>query len=298
MCTDNYSDLIINTKANIGSGMFGSVFKATYKSYPCAAKVLVLHALQIATDLPTGDNVPIEAQNAFDKECDFLQSLIHKNIVKHIATLTQPGSKHPILVMELMHNSLKGYLLDNKENEIPMLHQISLCCDIAKALTYIHSRDIIHRDLCDDNILLKIAGAMPQAKISDFGMSTILPQDMSATLTGLCHRQVYFPPEVREVPYHYHSSVDIYSFGVIGIQIVQNKTHLKMSDLDPLYNNIPEVHLMKKTIHMCDLDPLYNNIPEVLMKKTIHMCIFNDKNNRPKAADIAEKLSQDCNTIS
>ena len=70
--------------------------------------------------------------------------------MRHLATVIEPSSKLPMLVMELMDCSLKQYLEDKQDNELSFLHQISLCSDISKGLEFLHGENIIHRDLCDD----------------------------------------------------------------------------------------------------------------------------------------------------
>ncbi len=49
--------------------------------------------------------------------------------------------------------------------------QISLSKDVSCGLAYIHSKQIIHCDLCGDNILLQLTQPVPIANISDFGIS-------------------------------------------------------------------------------------------------------------------------------
>ena len=126
--------------------------------------------------------------------------------------------------MELMDCSLQHYL---KEGSIlPLFKQVNLCQDVSKGLAFLHDNSIIHHDLCDDNILLILTCPQPKAKISDFGMSRLLPEDyVTTTLTSIGHRAVYLPPEASEDPSRYSYTLDIYSFGVVATQIVQSKSH-------------------------------------------------------------------------
>ena len=108
--------------------------------------------------------------------------------------------------MELMECNLKEYIKGKQEKKLSLLCQLSLCLDIAKGLKFLHSQEIIHRDLCDVNILIvnHWGELCPTAKVADFGMSRILPHEyISATLTGLAHRLAYLPSEARDDPYHY-----------------------------------------------------------------------------------------------
>ena len=209
------------------------------------------------------------ALEAFRKECKYLKSLAHKNIVRHLATVTERISNLPILVMELMDCSLKQYLDDRQNQPLTIISQTSLCSDIAEGLEFLHAKKLIHRDLCDDNILLKITGDTPTAKIADFGMSRILPHDyLSKTLTGLGHRQVYLPPEAMEDPYHYSHTLDVYSFGVLATQIIQVKVNIR---------DKKELHVEFKKISK-----------KHKLKNIVRSCLSDDKNKRPHAAVVAK----------
>lgn len=244
------------------------MFKGTYKGQPCVAKLLTHHAQQMATggSFQATVGIQTEALKAFHNECDFLETLRHENIVCHLATLTEPNSNLPVLVMELMDCNLKKYLESQKSNALSLLWQINLCLEIAMGLEYLHSENIIHRDLCDVNILInkKSDDTCPQAKVADFGMSKLLPGDyVTETITALGHRQVYLPPEAAEGYYSY--SLDIYSFGVIAVQVVHTKPLVRMKS---------------------EVESLLEEIPDSKLKNVICSCLSEDRRSRPQAADI------------
>ena len=227
-------------------------------------------AMEMITEIKMR-KVQTAALEGFQKECEYLKSLVHNKIVCHIATVTEPNANLPILVMELMDSSLKQFLEEKQHQKIPRHQELSLCYDIVHDLAFLHSHNIIHRDLCDDNVLLKDTGVISTAKISDFGMSTILPHEsMSKTLTGLGHRQVYLPPEAMDDPYHYSHTLDVYSFGVLATQIIQVRTNLKNKrELRGLLDTILETH------------PL---------KHIIRPCLSENKRDHPQAADVAKQI--------
>ena len=238
-------------KDKLGTGAFGVVFKGSYKSSPCAVKVLHEVAMEIQTKIPAGqENEP--ASSAFDCECKFLESLKHPNIVQHLSTDKHPLSGNVVLVIELMDCNLRSCLADI--DNLTSHCQVSLSKDVASGLAYIHSRQIIHRDLCGDNILLSLLQPVPVAKISDFGMSRLLdPSEMSSTLTAVGHRKGYLPPEALRLEEEiYDQRLDVFSLGVIIAQIVCKVENVRtMKDRLSLVAQIPIVHKLYVIITHC-----------------------------------------------
>ena len=205
------------------------------------------------TNLPAGQKNDGTVK-AFDHECEFLESFQHPNIVQHLSTDEHPMSGSTILVTELMDCNLRSYLSGTGE-ESPTSHcQLSLTKDVVSGLVYIHSRQIIHRDLCADNILLRLSQPVPVAKISDFGMSRLLdPSQMSHTLTAVAHRIGYLPSEaLRLEDEEYDHSLDVFSLGVIMGQIVLKVETVKTEkERSFLVSQIPITHWLKPIISVC-----------------------------------------------
>ena len=175
-----------------------------------------------------------------------------------------------ILVTELMDCNLRSYLSGLGEESLTSRYQISLSKDVASGLAYIHRRQIIHRDLCGDNILLTLSQPVPVAKISDFGMSRLLdPSQKSSTLTAIGHRMGYLPPEaLRLEGEEYDRSLDVFSLGVIIVQIVCKVETVKTAkDRSFQVSQIPPKHRLKLIISHC---------------------LHKDKRRRPTARDVCE----------
>ena len=234
----------------IGIGAFGTVFRGTYKGLVCAAKMLTHHAQFYASGMKAQPTVQELALKSLQKECEFLKKISHSNVVDYIATVIEPHSNLPILVMELMDCSLKSYLEGRQSELLPTTFQISLFLDISRGLEFLHSKSLIHRDICDDNVLLRVKDNIPRAKISDFGMSRLIPQDhMSSTLSALGHRQIYLPPEAAEYPVNYTDTLDVYALGVLGLQIALMEIRVK--DCNDLLAKLSENHSLRKIIVAC-----------------------------------------------
>ena len=269
-CQKINEDLTVFLDERLGKGAFGAVFKCSYRGELCAVKILIYEAVEMQTNIPMGKSE--EASKAFDRECEFLESLQHPNVVLYLSSAKHPKSGGTILVLELMDCSLTSYLSGLGDESLTSECEISLSKDMACGLTYIHSKQIIHRDLCGDNILLKLTRPVPAAKISDFGMSRLYdPSKISHTLTAVGHRMVYLPLEaIRLDKEKYDSSLDVFSYGVIMVQIVCKLETIKsMEDRSLHVAQIPHTHRLKKLIDRC---------------------LQKDMRRRPSASDICESI--------
>ena len=109
----------------------------------------------------------------FEQECEFLSTIRHPNIVQYLGTYQDPDMGLPVLLMELMDDSLTHFL-ETSTQPIPYHIQVNICHDITLALSFLHSNGIIHRDLSSNNVLL--IGNV-RAKVTDFGMARIGDQN-------------------------------------------------------------------------------------------------------------------------
>ena len=105
----------------------------------------------------------------FELECEFLSAMKHPNIVQFLAFCRDSSTGLPVILMELMDNNLTNFLGDSTE-PVPYHIQVNLCHDVIRALSFLHSNDIIHRDLSSNNVLLF---SNIRAKVSDFGMARL-----------------------------------------------------------------------------------------------------------------------------
>jgi len=156
----------------------------------------------------------------------------HENVVQWYGTITDPTAGKTALFMEQMAGSLTEFLKGYNVNGLPLPYytQRNICHDVVRALVYLHSNGIIHRDLSSNNVLLTGNGS--RAKVTDFGTSKLincmapLPQ---ATGIGMLNSQIpmiqcpgapaYMPPEALNIPAHYSDKLDCFSFGVLIIQV-------------------------------------------------------------------------------
>ena len=123
--------------------------------------------------------------------------------------------------MELMDESLTSFLEQPADPPpLPLHVQVDICHDVAQALSHLHHHEVLHRDLSSNNVLL-IGGR--RAKVTDFGMAKLLGSDPRLTPTYCPGTNGYMSPEALADPPAYTSKLDVFSCGVLFVQIITRK---------------------------------------------------------------------------
>ena len=198
----------------IGRGAYGTVHKGTYQGKPVAIKrihrLLLENARYHQSDY---DHV----QQEFVRECDLLASLEHPHVVKFIGVFDVKGDK--ALVMELLHGTLKDYLSKKKDAGMEVDEACRITFQIVEGLKYLHGHDppLVHRDLNGKNVLFTETGLV---KISDLGQAKYRPSDLGYLTTKAPGCLPYMAPEVLGKDPQYTEKMDMFSLGVLMLQIV------------------------------------------------------------------------------
>ena len=196
---------------SLGTGSYGGVCKARCDGLLCAAKIM--HP----TLFDLRDPGTISYLRRFEEECRLLSSAQHPNVVQYLGTCSDPDTRLPVLLMELCDESLCRFL-ERSPAAVPYHIQVNISHDITLALVYLHLNRLTHRDLTGNNVLM-IAGA--RAKVTDFGMSKLASVNPHTTPMTLCPGNLqYMSPEALEEPPSYTDKLDVFSFGVILVQIM------------------------------------------------------------------------------
>ena len=141
----------------LGRGAFGKVNLAMHK---LVRKLVALKSLNKEQMYSNKDQ-----KARLLKEVNLLLKLRHSAVVKIYETIET--EKHVVIVMELCAGGdLLNYVRKRRKLKEPVAKKIFK--QIIDGLCYIHSKNICHRDIKLDNILLDGAG---NVKIGDFGVS-------------------------------------------------------------------------------------------------------------------------------
>ena len=176
-------------------------------------------------------------QNYFSKEYQLmLEFKGHSNIVNchDFSVVSNPDGPGCALYirMELL-KPLKEVLKTETFSEARIVQLgIDICC----ALEICERRDVIHRDIKPDNIMMSEFGNF---KLGDFGIARTMEKTMSASMAGT---DWYMAPEVAK-KMKYGKSVDTYSLGLVlywllndgRLPFVPEKDRISVKDMQTAY---------------------------------------------------------------
>lgn len=118
-----------------------------------------------------------------------------------------------------------------KRDRVPEQEAAFVLYNILLGLEYLHQKDIIHRDLKLENILI---GNDNTIKLCDFGWCSE-PGDLNRRI--VCGTYEYMAPEVVRQEF-YDCKIDIWSLGVIAFELVHKYSPFKAPDRTKVFQNI------------------------------------------------------------
>jgi len=284
-----YKDVKIFKSQKLGVGSYGAVYRASCDQLPCAAKLLHPTLIEDRLEgLPSCGSVKEHRKpfNRFQQECQFLSRFRHPNIIQYIGVCWDSTSNLPGLIMELMDESLTDFLDRRSFKPLPFHVAFNICQDIALAICFLHANNIWHRDLSSNNILML---GDRRAKVSDFGMARMFSELVPGgpTKTTAPGTSAYMPPEsLEEVP-EYSEKIDVFSYGILVVQILSGRfpkpsRRLRSVPGGSMYEKVPEVERRKDHI-----DLIASNHPLLQLARD---CISDSDHDRPSAREVAKKL--------
>ncbi len=193
----------------IGRGGMGIVFRARDRRLQRNVAIKILPP-QLAFQQ--------DIRSRFLREAATSAQLSHPNIVP-IFTVDEAGDI-VFFVMGLVAGvNLAQYIHDNGVTSAT--ETVRILREIAGALAYAHSRNVIHRDIKPDNILLEAETG--RVMVTDFGIARAVMEgtDNRLTTTGVAiGTPAYMSPEQSAGDQNVDGRSDLYSLGVVGYQLL------------------------------------------------------------------------------
>ena len=271
----------------LGTGSYGSVVKARLDDLPCAAKIL--HQIIMRSDDPGAHDFAAR----YEQECRLLRDLRHPCIVTFLGLVETPHTLQPILLMELMDESLTSFLERDATHPLPFYLQVNITHNTCLALAYLHAKGVIHRDMSSNNVLIN---AGTRAKVTDFGMSKIADGNPRMTRSGLTQcpgTLAFMPPEALRPKPSYTDKLDIFSAGVLIIQVISRK-YPEPTDASKIVDD-PTAPTGEKMIFIPELERRASDIRRVPSDHTLlsiaRHCLKDRDRERPSAAELCQRLA-------
>jgi serine/threonine protein kinase len=249
----------------ISSGVYVSVYKASYKGKDVAIKVFRGHD-----------------REAFEKEVELLRrsnDKYVKNIVNYLGSTSLSsigqGEQH---VFEYCPGTVEKRLESNEQ--LSLSKRVAIARDIASGMSCLHEANIILRNLSSANVLLK---ANEVAVVSNLRLACVMPNRRKKAKFGIVRDFPRTAPEITAGE-EYDQSSDVYSFGVILIELVCHKT----------LENLKVFYTPKKCI---DTEKLESSVPNDENLKNLYNVATNCLNVDPKKRPTFKSLIVELGSI-
>lgn len=199
-------------QTQLGKGAYGIVWRAVdRRTKQVVAVKKIFDAFQNSTD----------AQRTF-REVMFLQALKHDNIIKLLNVHRADNDKDIYLVFEFMETDLHAVI---RARILEDIHKQFILYQLLKTLKYLHSAELLHRDMKPSNLLLNSDCLM---KVADFGLARSIltlerEQVTKPVLTDYIATRWYRAPEILLGSTKYTKGVDMWSVGCILGELMLEK---------------------------------------------------------------------------
>lgn len=211
----------------LGRGAAGKVIKARDRVLKKKVAIKVLH--KVEPDLLLN----------FQNEARAMSLMTHENIAAVLDFGATSGGR-PYMVMEFIQGDSLKKVLQSHEC-LPWRSVVTIAIQLCRALTYAHSKGVIHRDLKSANIITDIYADKPNAKIIDFGIAVTLSREdqLSKGLTIAGTPEYMSPDQIQGKRYDERS--EIYSLGCVMFESLTGRLPYKgEKPLDVMRNHTYE----------------------------------------------------------
>ncbi|CAB4319778.1 unnamed protein product [Prunus armeniaca] len=290
--TKNFSaDLVV------GDGGFGFVYKAQFSD----GRTVAVKKL---------DPDAFQGFREFQAEMETLGKLRHPNIVKILGYCVSGADR--ILIYEFIERgNLDRWLNDSSSSDgdgyddgtgfrLPLSWKtrIKIVRGVANGLAYLHGLDkpIIHRDIKASNVLLD---SEFEAHIADFGLARRMDASRSHVSTQFAGTMGYMPPEYKEGFTGATVRADVFSFGVLMLEVATGKRPNLPTKFDGTEMGLVEwarkMEAQNCQMEMVDPGISKDDLDEANVKEYFRIachCAGEISRERPPMKEVIEMLNQ------
>ena len=186
-------------EARIGAGGMSTVYRSLDETLERQVAIKLMNR-EVATDS--------DQLERFRREARWVAQLSHPHIVGVIDAGEDEG--RPYIVFEYIEGeTLKERI--RRMGRLPIAEAVAYAIEIARALGAAHSRNIVHRDVKPQNVLIDEEGS---AKVTDFGIARTLDEEGLTADGRVLGTTDYVSPE-QALGQAVTGQSDLYSLGVV-----------------------------------------------------------------------------------
>ncbi|XP_045028597.1 serine/threonine-protein kinase/endoribonuclease IRE1-like [Daphnia magna] len=273
-------EIWIDRNAVLGRGGFGHVLKGKYGGREVAVK-------------------RVELRFVNEKEEEALRALDHPNVVKLLHCDSNDDFR--MYVLELCDASLDQLFLEPnhpKKYDGPMPRYIHVFLQLASGLKHIHSKQIIHRDIKPQNVLISKTPASRSNEVTikwaDFGLSKSVDERGYHLWSGVRGTKNWYAPEVLKISNNTKEAEeakklegtvksDVFTLGLVFGFLFLKGEHVYGSSEREIYDNV----IAKQPINLKKTD---RKLLEIYQNNLLQKMLENDPSKRMTSAEVVEQL--------
>ena len=258
----------------IGQGSFGVVHRVVH--IPSGQERVCKTIFKGSSSVPS---------NQFENEIRIIAQLDHPHVIRIFEYFEDDREVH--LIMELCRH---GDLMSRIKNSIksgssmPHAHVKTILRQLLRAISFMSSNRVIHKDLKPENIMLvdSLTSSAPVVKVIDFGLSEVFARDQhtSCTVAGTAF---YMAPEIFRPPFNF--KCDVWSCGVIAFFLTTGYLPFFGATVSEVKSNVLYRKLQWPATFAGSDRPL--DIPRDA-RDLIEKLLEKDADSRPSAVDALE----------
>ena len=230
-------------------------------------------------------------------EAAILSHLLHPNIIQVRGIAAGPVEKSVaspdgfFVVLELLETTLTDQITlwgcsdmdrkGNQERKRALNERLMVALQLARAIEYLHSQNIVHRDIKSDNVGMDANGVV---KLFDFGLAVktaARPNGRPHLMREVAGTRNYMAPEMA-LRRPYDQSVDVYSFGVLLWELCSMEVAFEG------YSTQTHMHRVVKGGDRPRL-PFRWSRP---LKSLVRNCWSHDAKKRPSMSEVVQQLEK------
>jgi len=231
-------------------------------------------AVKVLTDAGCQD---AEAKARFLQEARMSGNIEHENIIRIHDYGEEQG--RPFIVMEfLVGEDLRHAIRDGHTGDLN--NKLRIARDVARALEYVHSQHIVHRDIKPDNVHIDTKG---KVRLMDFGIARA--EGLSLTRAGFALGTPYYMAPELVLGQPATDQVDIYAFGILLFELLTGQKPIEGETVERLFYQI-----LNEPINLAPLAQA--GVPDALCA-LVQYCTAKKAEERPRSfREVIETLDR------